>query len=68
MKSRQAKQNLSNFCHCTVHSKIYVVHIPTDALFIKLGKVLKSTLKYVLMSLLHVSAYDHHQGACTIPD
>jgi len=55
---------LSFYC-CTVHSKIYVVHTPTNALFIKPGKVLKFTLGYTLISLLHVSVYDHHQGACT---
>jgi hypothetical protein len=43
---------------------IYVVHSPTNALFIKLGKVLEFTLKHTLISLLHVSVYDHHQGAC----
>ena len=68
MKFRQAKQNLSNFYRCTMHSNIYVVHTPTRALFIKLGKVLKFTLKYALISLLRVSVYHHHQGACTAPD
>jgi hypothetical protein len=29
----------SFFYCCTVHSEIYVVHSPTNALFIKLGKV-----------------------------
>ena len=28
---------------------------------------LKFTLKYTQMSLLRVSVYDHHQGACTEP-
>jgi hypothetical protein len=31
--------------------------------FIKFEKVLKFTLKFTLSSLLHVSVYDHHQGA-----
>ena len=53
------------FYRCTVDSKIYVVHTPINAVFIKLGKVLKFTLKCTLISLLHVSVYDHHQGACT---
>ena len=28
---------------------------------------LKFRLKYTQISLLHVSVYDHHQGACTEP-
>jgi hypothetical protein len=28
-----------NFYCCTVHSEIHIVHSPTNALFIKLGKV-----------------------------
>ena len=28
-----------DFYHCSVHSEIYIVHSPTNALFIKLGKV-----------------------------
>jgi len=28
-----------NFYRCSVRSEIYVVHSPTNALFIKLGKV-----------------------------
>ena len=51
--------------HCSVRSEIPIVHSPTNALFIKLGKVLKFTLKYTQISLLYVSVYDHHQGACT---
>jgi len=39
------------------------VHSPTNALFIKLEKVLKFTVKFTLIMLLHVSVYDHHQGA-----
>jgi hypothetical protein len=42
---------------------IYSVHSPTNALFIKLEKALKFTLKFTLSLLLHVSVYDHHQGA-----
>jgi hypothetical protein len=30
---------MDNFYLCTVHSDIYTVHSPTNALFIKLGKV-----------------------------
>ena len=33
------------FYLCTVHSKIYADHTPKYALFIKLGKILKFTLK-----------------------
>jgi hypothetical protein len=57
----------ADFYRYTVHSKIYVVHTPTNAMFIKSGKDLKFTLKYTLISLLHISVYDHHQGACTAP-
>jgi len=28
-----------SFYHCSVHSEVYIVHSPTNALFIKLGKV-----------------------------
>ena len=42
---------------------IYKVHTPTNALFIKLDKVLKFTLKTHFDLLLHVSVYEHHQGA-----
>ena len=34
-----------NFYHCTMHFDIYKVHTPTNALFIKFDKVLKSTFK-----------------------
>jgi hypothetical protein len=57
-----------NFCCsycCTVHSEIHIVHSPTNALFIKLGKVYDFTLEFTQISLLHVSVFDHHQGACT---
>jgi len=36
------------FYHCTMHFDIYKVHTPTNALFIKLDKVLKFTLKRTL--------------------
>jgi len=36
------------FYRCTVHSDIYKVHTPTNAIFIKLDKVLKFTLKITL--------------------
>jgi hypothetical protein len=44
-RSHSRKQNtLKNFYCCTVHSEIYTVHSPTNALFIKLGFVLNFTL------------------------
>ena len=44
--------------------EIYAVHTPTNALFINLVKSSKFTLKYTIISLLHVSVFnDHHQGA-----
>jgi len=46
---------------------IYVVHSPTNALFINLVKSFKFTLKYTIISLLHVSVFnDHHQGALSV--
>jgi hypothetical protein len=33
------KYYINNFYCCTVHSEIYIVHSPTNALFIELGKV-----------------------------
>ena len=56
-----------NFYLCTVHFEIYVVHTPTNAVFINLVKSFKFTLKYTIMSLLHVSVFnDHHQGALSV--
>ena len=47
----------------------YIVHTPTNALFIKLVKSLKFTLKYTIISLLHVSVFnDHHQRALSVPN
>jgi len=58
-----------NFYRCTVHFEIYVVHTPTIALFINLVKSSKFTLKYTIISLLHISAYnEHHQRALSVPD
>ena len=49
---------------CNVHFEIYAVHSPTNALFINLVKSFKFTLKYTIISLLHVSVFsDRHQGA-----
>ena len=39
------------------------VHSPKNALFIKCEKDLKVTLKFTSSLLLHVSVYDHQQGA-----
>jgi len=48
---------------------IYVVHSTTNALFINLVKSFKFTLKYTIISLLHVSVFkDHHQGALSVPN
>jgi hypothetical protein len=58
-----------NFCRFTVHFEIYVLHSPTNALFIKLVKSFKFTLKYTIISLLRVSVFnDHHQGDLSVPD
>jgi len=47
----------------------YVVHSPINALFINLVKSFKFTLKYTIISPLHVSAFnDHHQGALSVPN
>jgi hypothetical protein len=46
---------------------ILTVHSPTNALFIKLGLGLKFTLEFTQISLLHVSVFDHHQGASAEP-
>jgi len=50
--------------------EIYVVHSPTNALFINLVKSFKFTLKYTIISfLLHISVFnDHHQGALSLPN
>jgi len=63
------EQKNTNFYLCTVHFEIYVVHSPTNALFINLVKSFKFTLKYTIISLLHVSvSNDHHQGALSVPN
>jgi hypothetical protein len=47
----------------------HAVHSPTNALFIDLVKSSKFTLKYTIISLLHVSVFnDHHQGALSVPN
>ena len=47
----------------------YVVNSPTNALFINLVKSFKFTLKYTIISLLHVPVFnDHHQGALSVPN
>jgi len=57
------------FYRCTVNIEIYAVPTPTNALFINLVKSLKFTLKYTILSLLHVSVFnDHHQGALSVPN
>ena len=49
--------------------RIHPVHTPTNALFINLVKSFKLTLKYTIISLLHVSVFnDHHHGALSVPD
>ena len=49
-------------------STIYVVPTPTNTIFINLVKSFKFTLKYTIISLLHVSVFsDHHQGALSVP-
>ena len=46
----------------------YPVHAPTNAIFINVVKSFKFTLKYTIISPLHVSVFnDHHPGSfiCT---
>jgi len=48
---------------------IDVVYTPTNEQFINLVKSSKFTLKYTIISLLHVSVFnDHHQGALSVPN
>ena len=53
------------FYRCTVHFEIYVVHSPTNALFINLVKRFKFTLKYTLLlvylliSVIYISNYSY---------
>ena len=57
------------FYRCTVHFEFHAVHTPTNALFINLVNSFKFTLKYTIISLLHVSvSNDHHQGALSVPN
>jgi len=52
-----------------MHFEIYIVHSPTNALFINLVKSYKFTLKYTIISLLPVSFFnDYHQGALSVPN
>ena len=55
-----------HFYRCTIHFEIYVVHTPTDALFINLVKSFKFALKYTIISLLHVSVFNdyYHIANC----
>ena len=57
------KYSEQNFYHCTVHFEIYIVHSPTNALFINFIKSFKFTLKFTIITLVHVSVFnDHRQG------
>ena len=48
---------------------IYPVLSPKNALFINSVKSFKYTLKYTIISLLHVSVFnDHHLGALPVPN
>jgi len=52
---------------CTLESTQFT-HSPTNALFINLIKSFIFTLKYTIISLIHVPAFnDHHQGALSVP-
>jgi len=56
------------FYRCAVHFEIYIAHSPTNALFINLVKSFKFTIKYTIISLLHVLVLtDRHQGAISVP-
>ena len=69
MFNLKLRSSINTFYRCTVHFEIYVVHTPTNALIINLVKSFKFTLKYTLISLLHVSVFkDHHQGALSVPN
>jgi len=55
--------------HHPEESVVSVAHSPTNALFINLVKVFKFTLKYTIISLLHVSVFnDRHQGSLSVPN
>ena len=63
------KSGFYDFYRCIVHFKIYIGHSPTNALFINSVKIIKFTLKYTIMSPLHVPVFiDHHQGALSVPN
>ena len=52
----------------TIH-ETYVVHSPTNALFINLVKSFKYTLKYTIISLPRVLVFNgHHKGALSVPN
>ena len=52
-----------------MHFEIYAVQTPTNALFINLVKSFKFTLKYTIISLLHILvSNDHHQGTLSVPN
>jgi len=53
----------------TQNAHLCIVHTPTNALFINLIKNFKFTLKYTIISSLHVSVFnDHHQGDLSVPN
>jgi len=56
-----------SFHRCDVHFEFCVVPTQTNALFINLVRSFKFTLKYTIISLLHVSVFnDHRQGALSV--
>jgi len=57
----------NNFYHCTMHYGIYILLIHQQLHFLLNLKKFKFTLEYTQLSLIHVSVFDHSQGACTEP-
>ena len=67
MRGNDVGTLVRNVYRCIVHFEIYIVHTPTNALFISLVKSSKFTLKYTIISLVHISVFnDHHQGALSV--
>jgi len=59
--------SLNNFYLCNVHFLIYILFTHQQMYFLFNLEKFKFIIKYTLLSLLHVSVFDHPQGACTEP-
>jgi len=68
-KPMNVNVNTMGLCYYSRLITVNVAHTPANVLFINFGKSFKFTLKYTIISILHVSVFnDHHQGDLSVPN